>query len=135
MCKATPRKPTMPERLTPVAVCVLAGAGLDGCSVSSRNRAVVLNSTGSEVTDVDLLLSEFGGKATVSKKAASLASGKRLAVRHGMNDLRVVLRFTTGGTPHEHTEEYVDLWTGQGWVLDIQPDGTVKSGYEGQRTD
>ena len=37
------------------------------------------------------------------------------------------------GQEYEHVEDYIDLWTGEGWVFDIQPDGTVASGYDYRR--
>jgi len=52
-----------------------------------------------------------------------------VVIRHGINDFGVDLVFRMSEKEYQHSEPYVDLWKGEGWVIDVQPDGSAKSGY------
>jgi hypothetical protein len=99
------------------------------------NRALIRNSSGVQVRDVVLVLREYDGEWSLQRRAATLNPGESITIRHGKNDLKAHLQYVIRGREHEHTEKYIDLWTGEGWVFDIQPDGTVVSGYDSPRND
>ena len=58
-----------------------------------------------------------------------------MVLRHDLNDFSVKLTYSLGGASQEHVEDYVDLWTGQGWLIDVQPGGKIQSGYESVKND
>jgi hypothetical protein len=101
-----------------------------GCSARRQERAIVRNSTGAEMTDINLILQRHGGTDSLSKSAVSLPDGESLVVEHSMLDLSVQLSYRIAGASYEHCEAYVDLWAGEGWLLDVQPDGTVRSRHD-----
>jgi hypothetical protein len=109
-------------------VTVLA---LGSCSVRRANRVTVRNSTAEVMTEIQLDLHKHGaGGASVSKRVPSLSPGESLVVEHPMLDLSVQLSYRIGDTPYEHSEAYVDLWAGEGWLLDVRADGTVQSKHD-----
>jgi hypothetical protein len=59
-----------------------------------------------------------------------LAAGSSATFKHGLNDSRAHLTFQVKGSQHSFDAHFIDLWRGEGWVFEIQPDGTVKQGYE-----
>jgi hypothetical protein len=112
-------------------VCIAAAAiAVGSCSVRRPNRVIVRNSTGKGMTEILLDLRRYKGDASVSERASSLPPGESLVVEHPMLDLSVQLSYRIGDTPYEHSEAYVDLWAGEGWLLDVQADGTVVSKHD-----
>ena len=51
-------------------------------------------------------------------------------VRHRFHHPRGALAFTLRGSKRETKRFSLDLWTGEGWIFEIQPDGSVKEGYD-----
>jgi hypothetical protein len=68
------------------------------------------------------------GKA--SHAVPSVRPGKSFTVNHEYNDLAVSLRFESKGLGKIYEIGYIDLWRGEGWILEIQPDLTLKEGYD-----
>ena len=122
-----------PLRFASVVVLVLITVLSTGCSDRLPNRVVVRNSAGTEISGITLVLDQVGGEKSLEESVSNLRPAEKLTLRHDMNDLSVNLRYTVGETAHEHCEEYVDLWSGETWLLDIRPDGTVRAGYESPR--
>jgi hypothetical protein len=131
---ATPRRRLRWYQYSLRSLCVLTLlvvlAALWGV-VSSRfsNYTDIRNVCGKTVTDVVLQLQDHQTEWTVSKRVARLEPGESLRVYHSHNDTRAIVEFAIAGRRFRHQERYIDLWTGEGWCFDIQPDGTVSSGY------
>ena len=114
-----------------MALLVLAAFVVFVC-IWPPNHTEVRNLRGRAVTEVVLQLRDHNISSSwgVIKRTATLEPGESLRVRHTHNDTTVVVEFVLGGRTFRHDEGYVDLWTGEGYRFDIQPDGTVKSGYD-----
>jgi hypothetical protein len=89
----------------------------------------VRNLSGQTVTCVVLRLQGHQTDWTVIRKVASLKAGESISIRHSHKNTKAVVEFTISGKKVRYEEGYIDLWTGEGWVFGIQPDGTVTSGY------
>ena len=121
------------KRVLPIviALVVLIGFGLVAHVLTARpNRTIVRNSSGATLDDVHLTIRSLDGARTIEKHVRSLGPSRAITVRHGMNDSSIDLVFGKGGKEHTSSVPYVDLWRGESWILDVQPDGTVRSGYE-----
>lgn len=123
-------------------VFLIAGAFLVGSAlflflfrVSATNRTIVRNSTGTRINAVQLDVQDYSGTKTFSCNVESLASGDSMVLRHDLSDFSVKMTYSLGGSSKEHVEDYVDLWTGQGWLIDVQPGGNIQSGYESLKND
>jgi hypothetical protein len=122
------------RRFMIVALLLLIAAAI-GCGVwflaaSSRMKVVVRNGGESEIRNVHLVLRDLDGVWMIEREAAILAPGEEIVIGHRQTDLRAESTFTNAtGRECVHREGYIDLWTGEGWLIEIQPDGTVKSGY------
>ena len=118
----------------PLIVVVLAALVIGACLCvywfGLTNRTSVRNSAGGDIRNVELVLEEHNGKRRTSRTVALLKQGESFTVRHSIRDLTVRLMFLMDGQSHTHIDGYVDLWTGEGWILDIQPSGDVRSGYD-----
>jgi len=97
------------------------------------NRLIVRNSSGKALDDVHLNIRSKNGHQAIQRDVLSLEPGCNVVVRHGMNDSSLDMVFSKSGKEYKHSEPYIDLWTGEGWVIEVQPDGTVTSGYESVR--
>jgi hypothetical protein len=93
------------------------------------NYTEIRNLSGQMVTDVVLELRDHQTEWAVTERVASLRPGGLVRIRHSHSDTSAVLQFGIGGQRFRHDDGYIDLWAGEGWRFDIQPDGTVKSGY------
>ncbi len=102
---------------------------------SGPNRTIVRNSTGTTIYAVQLDVHEHRGTKSFSCNAESLATGDSMVLRHDLNDSTVKLIYTLDGASREHVEDYVDLWTGEGWLIDVQPSGKIQSGHESVKND
>jgi len=99
------------------------------------NRVLIRNSSGARVQDVKLVLRAKDGDWTMSRRMSNLSPGETVAFRHGEHDTSAALEFRIGDRTYEYEEGYIDLWTGEGWVFDIQSDGTVRGSYDHQLRD
>ena len=118
-----------------IAIGILLALGLIGLGLWFTffpNQTIVRNCSGKEVHDLILVIRELHGDWNVERRLDTLEPGARLIVRHSKNDTRAELRYVFEGTLREHEEGYIDLWRGEGWLFDIQADGTVHShsGYD-----
>lgn len=123
----------MKRRFLMVAAALIVAAALALVAytqVAQPNRFIIRNSTGASLDGVHLTIRSKDDGQTVKRDVPSLEPGHEVVVRHGMKDLSIEMRFGRSGKEYEHSEPYVDLWGGEGWVVDVQSDGTVKSGYE-----
>ena len=118
--------------VTALAVIVL---GYLAYRAAHPNRIVVRNSSGVVIQEVHVELHDVNGDSRTVAHYATLEPDAAVVLRHSMNDLEGKLRFVLAGAAHEHNEAYIDLWTGEGWLFDIQTDGVVKSGYDRQGDD
>jgi len=121
----------MPAVALLVVLVVMGGYGV--YRLGRLNRAIVRNSSGVPVSSIVLVLRNLDGTWSVDKTAARLPPGETITVRHGKNDTNAELRHVIRGALHAHREACIGLWRGEGWVFDIQPDGTMKSGYDSPR--
>jgi len=98
---------------------------------SRSNHVRIANESGARVGDVRLLVRSTSDHAVVvDESMMELAAGTSATFEHRANDSEVRLSFVLGGAARTFEVPYVDLWTGQGWLLTIQPDGTVHSEYD-----
>ena len=116
-----------------VAACVLAGIGTFLWWVKAPNRTILRNSSGADITDVRLSVQSLDGTETLSKKAERLGIGESLVLRHSFNDSTAKVSFCLEGKDHKYAGDYVDLWTGESWVLDVMRDGSIRAGYQSTR--
>ena len=115
-----------------VTVLIIVGAGalVAYKALALPNRVIVRNSSGRTLDSVHLTLRSTDGIQTQERDIPSLEPDREVVVRHGMNDSSLDVVFRRSGKEYKYSEPYIDLWRGEGWVIDVQPDGTVKSGYE-----
>jgi len=111
------------------AVCVLAALGAFLLWARAPNSTILRNSSGAEITNAHLSVQSLDGTKTLSKKAEKIGAGESLVLRHSLTDSRATVSFRLEGKQHRYARNYVDLWTGEGWILEIMPDGSVQSGY------
>ena len=111
-----------------VAACLLAATGAF-LWMKSPHRTILRNFSGDEITNVCLSVQNLDGTKSISRNAERIGEGESLVLRHGLNDSRVKVSFCRAGNEHTYAEDYVDLWTGEGWLLDVTPDGSIQSGY------
>jgi hypothetical protein len=99
----------------------------------------VRNSSGSPVDELQVTLQVFhqfarsqgsGPPYSETHATPTLPAGDAFAVRHGFSDFSAKLRFSLAKRTYEYEEEYIDHWTGEGWVFEIQKNGAVSSGYD-----
>jgi hypothetical protein len=93
------------------------------------NRIVIRNYSDVEVRNIRIILA-YTGSAPLTRSVASLPSGQAHVVHHHFHDSRASLEFEWGTQSKSLEVPYIDLWTGEGWVFEIQPDGSVKQGYD-----
>lgn len=119
------------KALTLAGAALLAGAGIlaAGGRLRDPNRLVVRNASGRPLARVELCFGPARGESTL-RRLETLGPGECLVLRHGINDLGASLRFDWDGSPRGVEADYIDLWTGEGWVFEVQADGSVKQGYD-----
>ena|GEM_PF-6822694 len=93
----------------------------------AKTQIVIRNGTDTMLADVKIVLYDAGSKSSTTKILEQLKPGEERAIRVG-TDTSVSISFVLDGTNHGH-KEYVDLWTGETYAFEIQPDGSVRSGY------
>ena len=93
----------------------------------AKTQIVIRNGTDTMLADVKIVLYDAGSKSSTTKILEQLKPGEERAIRVG-TDTSVSISFVLDDTKHGH-KEYVDLWTGETYAFEIQPDGSVRSGY------
>ena len=63
--------------------------------------------------------------------AGDIIPGDQITPNEKRNAERAAL--TQIFAPLPNGENYIDLWRGEGWLFDIQPDGSIKAGHDKQR--
>jgi hypothetical protein len=114
-----------------LALTVLGGGVVTlGMRLGHPNRLMIRNSSGASVVNVRLVLSRTNGDVYFIREIPLLEPGELISYRHGLNDSSAEIRFDIAGSSHSYREKVIDLWTGEGWVFDVQPDGHVRSWYD-----
>jgi hypothetical protein len=93
----------------------------------AKTQIVIRNGTDTTLADVEIVLDDINSKSSTTRILGQLAPGEKRAIRVG-TDTFVRISFVLDGTKHVH-KEYVDLWVGETYAFEIQPDGSVSSGY------
>jgi hypothetical protein len=116
--------------LTVAAILLFVGGFFVVRQVTERTE--IRNLSGQTVTDVVLELHDYQTDWSVTNRAASLKPGESLRVRHTHRDTTAVVAFAIAGRGFRYEEGYIDLWTGEGCLFNIQNDGSVevKSTYD-----
>jgi hypothetical protein len=108
-----------------LTICVL------GYFTVYRARAIhhieVRNVAGQRVTDLVVQLRDVQSSWAMTRKVASLEPGEIFRIRHARNDTSAGIEFAIAGQKFRHEQEYIDLWTGEGWRFDLQSNGVVTS--------
>lgn len=95
-----------------------------------RNRVEVRNSTPHQLSDIRLEMDDLEGRRFLDRELPRMAPGESVVFRHRECDWQGEVRFLLGGEEQRHVQERVDLWAGEGWVFEVLPDGTVRTGYD-----
>ncbi len=93
------------------------------------NRFVIRNASGTILRDVHVIALCLDGRVAIDRTFENLAAGSSATIRHALNDSRLTLEFRMQEVVKHLDVHYIDLWKGEGRVLEIQPDGSVKQGY------
>ena len=91
-------------------------------------RVAVRNQSAGTVSSLELTLKYVTGGST-TRRIDALAPGRELAVEPDKLDIWVTLSFALDGAIYTH-EATVDLWTGETYAFEIQPDGSISSGHD-----
>ena len=95
--------------------------------VEEAMRVTVRNATAGTLTNVNVAVTYSGNAAPPHGVArASLAPGEALSFHPRTNDVNVVVTF---GPPAATLGAVIDLWTGESYLLEIRPDGTLQGDY------
>ena len=94
-----------------------------------KNRFIVRNASGVDVTDIHVAVRRTDGLEGFERTISRLAAGSSETIRHSHNDSNASWDFWINGSK-QHCETHVDFWPGEGWVFEIQPDGSVKEGRD-----
>jgi len=93
----------------------------------AKTQIVIRNGTDTTLADVEIVLDDSNGKGTTTRIIEQLKPGEERALRAG-TDTSVRISFVLAGTRHVHKES-VDLFRGETYAFEIQPDGSVSSGH------
>ncbi len=120
-------------KMTGPAYLIIAATGLMLTSYiyfwSVNNKTTLRNSSGKEITSVQLTVKDLDSSKMVSQKATSIAPGQSLTLKHKFLESEIELSFTIDGQTIKHSEGFVDLWWGETWLINILPDGSIKSNH------
>lgn len=113
-----------------IFLTIAAACGAAAWWARFSNRFVLRNASGASLGEVRVVARHLDGRVAIDRTVASLAVGSSATIRHALNDSRVTLDFLMLGTVRHLDLGYIDLWKGEGWVMEIQPDGSVQQGYD-----
>ncbi len=114
-------------------VCVMVAAAAlahHGRWSHWSNRYVIRNATGATLGAVHVVARHLDGRVAFEQTVADLPADSSAAIRHALDDSRLSLDFEMVGAARHFDADCIDLWKGEGWVLEIQSDGSVKQGYD-----
>lgn len=91
----------------------------------TKNSIVVINQSGRPVHNVEVRYNIYNQSEpfTVRERKVFLPD-ERIVCSHRHNDLKVTITFTLNGKELKHVEG-VDLWTGETYILRVEPQGFV----------
>ena len=115
-----------------ITACIVVALVSGWCLLRWPNSTVVENKSTSPITDVTLKLTDLDGQWSSTRKIARLDPGQTLMLHHDRNDTAVELAYTLEGKNTVYRDPYVDLWSGDRWILRIDANGSVRSGYATQ---
>jgi hypothetical protein len=111
-----------------VAVFALVASWLAAWLTVPANRFIIRNASGVDLDNVKLTIGY--GSDNKSWTMPRLMAGSSETMIHEFNDLSAGLTFEIDGAERRFDNGHIDLWTGEGWVFEIQPDGSVKEEYD-----
>ena len=91
-------------------------------------QVAVRNRTGEILEKVQIVLDNWDNAPTV-ESIGRLEPGEERITRPEKLDFSARLSFVLGGRELRH-QKSVDLWNGETYAFEVQPDGTVRSGYD-----
>lgn len=98
------------------------------------NRVMIRNASGQQLENVRLVLSDLNGNTILTRDVAHLGPDSSIVCRHDYNDFGAELRFVLANGEYRFDKPLIDLWRGEGYVFEIQPDGSVEAGNNYPRT-
>lgn len=95
----------------------------------TTHRVTIRNDAERDLVDVNIAIYGFGGDLLRHRHIAELRPGDSVSSSIKYDNPEVHIDFTLGG--QQHTEEvYMDLWTGEDWLVTINDRGEVESRYD-----
>lgn len=113
-----------------IVLTVVAAGGAAAGRMRFSNRFVLRNASGTTLGEIHVVARHLDGRVAIDRTLVSLAAGSSTTIRHALNDSRVTLDFQMLGALRHLDLGYIDLWKGEGWVMEVQPDGSVQQGYD-----
>jgi hypothetical protein len=100
-------------------------------------RLIVRNSSGRHITTLEVTVVQLGGPwpSQPDDYLRDLAPGESLVLRHRFEDGWYRLKFQSGDRKIEHQSNFASVGTGNGWVVEIRPDGKLDGGHESSTTE
>ena len=97
------------------------------------NKIILKNSSNDKIFDIRLNLQSLNGKWSENLSIDVLDHGDKFVFRHNQNDLRVKFNYVIKDKIY-FEEKYIDLWSGEGYMFEIQTDGSIISGHSTPHT-
>ena len=94
------------------------------------NKLILKNSTNDQIIDIRVNLHSVDKEWEKVIRNERLKPEDIIVIRHNQNDLSVNIQYVIEGEEKYFEEKYIDYWKGERWLLDIQNDGNIKSGYQ-----
>ena len=91
---------------------------------------ILKNSTNDQIIDIRVNLHSVDKEWEKVIRNERLKPEDIIVIRHNQNDLSVNIQYVIEGEEKYFEEKYIDYWKGERWLLDIQNDGNIKSGYQ-----
>ena len=116
-----------------VAAVMILGVGAAVYMLRDRlfgepTQVVIRNASGNTMSLAELVMKHPDGAVT-SERFGDLPPGEQRAFDTLGLDFTARLTFVMGGREYVH-EDTVDLWRGETFVFEIQPDGSVQAGHD-----
>ena len=100
-----------------------------------RNSIIISNVAQHSLEDVSLVVRSTGGEEIVRKHYDILEPSNSVATGFFGRDIEVQLCYSYNNQPQRCFDEFVDLWTGETWIVEVKSDGQVQTGYRYTSTD
>jgi hypothetical protein len=118
--------------ITSIVICgvALAAAGLLlYINLSNTCGLRVVNDSGETLHEVEVIITALGSGANVNHQYSEIAQGEELCIDPRANDWSLKISYSMGGEIYSHTNNTVDLWTGETWQLVIGGSGAISEDY------